>query len=169
MTLLESADTAPTVFLSHRHPASTWTEERIELLKQMWSDGFSAGQIATKLGGVTRSSVLGKKHRLGIAERAPGWGAGAPIKRGKRVGEHRNRRHDGFHRSPIGQPAAPSLPVDPAAPSPHACALVDLDDDNCHFPIGEPGKAAFHFCGSPAPGDGPYCHMHSRIAYQPKR
>jgi len=42
-----------------------WTDDRTELLKQMWQDGSSASTIATKLGGgATRSSVLGKAHRL---------------------------------------------------------------------------------------------------------
>ena len=42
-----------------------WTDDRTELLKQMWQDGSSACTIATKLGGgATRSSVLGKAHRL---------------------------------------------------------------------------------------------------------
>ena len=43
-----------------------WTDERVELLKKLWSEGLSASQIATQLGGVSRNAVIGKAHRLGL-------------------------------------------------------------------------------------------------------
>ncbi len=50
----------------------SWTDERVETLKVMWSEGKSASQIARELGGVTRNAVIGKVHRLGLSNRAPG-------------------------------------------------------------------------------------------------
>lgn len=50
----------------------SWTDERVEALKLMWSEGKSASQIAKELGGVTRNAVIGKVHRLGLSNRAPG-------------------------------------------------------------------------------------------------
>ena len=50
----------------------SWTDERVELLKKMWSDGQSASQIAKELGGVTRNAVIGKVHRLGLSNRTAG-------------------------------------------------------------------------------------------------
>lgn len=50
----------------------SWTDERVETLKVMWSEGKSASQIAKELGGVTRNAVIGKVHRLGLSNRAPG-------------------------------------------------------------------------------------------------
>jgi GcrA cell cycle regulator len=47
----------------------TWTDERVETLKNMWTDGKSASQIAKELGGVTRNAVIGKVHRLGLSNR----------------------------------------------------------------------------------------------------
>ena len=55
----------------------SWTEERVETLKTMWSDGQSASQIAKELGGVTRNAVIGKVHRLGLSNRTSGDGANA--------------------------------------------------------------------------------------------
>jgi len=46
-----------------------WTEERVEQLKRLWAEGFSASQIAAQLGGVTRNAVIGKAHRLKLAGR----------------------------------------------------------------------------------------------------
>ena len=48
-----------------------WTEERVEMLKQLWTDGLSASQIARKMGGVTRNAVIGKVHRLGFRPSDP--------------------------------------------------------------------------------------------------
>ena len=48
----------------------SWTDERVELLKKLWSEGLSASQIAAQLGGVTRNAVIGKVHRLSLSGRA---------------------------------------------------------------------------------------------------
>ncbi len=50
----------------------SWTDERVETLKKMWTEGQSASQIAKELGGVTRNAVIGKVHRLGLSNRAGG-------------------------------------------------------------------------------------------------
>ena len=50
----------------------SWTDERVETLKSMWTEGKSASQIAKELGGVTRNAVIGKVHRLGLSNRAGG-------------------------------------------------------------------------------------------------
>lgn len=47
----------------------SWTDERVETLKRMWTEGQSASQIAKELGGVTRNAVIGKVHRLGLSNR----------------------------------------------------------------------------------------------------
>jgi len=54
----------------------SWSDERVETLKKMWTEGQSASQIAKELGGVTRNAVIGKVHRLGLSNRA--GAAGAP-------------------------------------------------------------------------------------------
>ena len=56
----------------------SWTDERVELLKKMWTEGQSASQIAKELGGVTRNAVIGKVHRLGLSNRVGGPEGGAP-------------------------------------------------------------------------------------------
>ena len=47
----------------------SWTPDRVEILKKMWSEGQSASQIAGELGEVTRNAVIGKVHRLGLSNR----------------------------------------------------------------------------------------------------
>jgi GcrA cell cycle regulator len=54
----------------HSGAPGSWTDERVERLKKLWAEGFSAEQIACQLGGVSRNSVIGKVHRLGLPGRA---------------------------------------------------------------------------------------------------
>lgn len=47
-----------------------WTDERVDELRRLWVEGLSAEEIAGRLGGVTRNSVIGKVHRLGLTGRS---------------------------------------------------------------------------------------------------
>jgi GcrA cell cycle regulator len=47
----------------------SWTDERIERLRDMWTRGMTASQIAEELGAVSRNAVIGKAHRLGLQSR----------------------------------------------------------------------------------------------------
>ena len=58
----------------------SWTDERIERLKTLWTEGNTASQIADALGGVSRNAVIGKAHRLGLQARPSPVKAGEPAK-----------------------------------------------------------------------------------------
>lgn len=45
---------------------TTWTTERVVLLRKLWSEGHSANQIARELGNTSRNAVLSKLFRLGL-------------------------------------------------------------------------------------------------------
>ena len=47
-----------------------WTEEKVDLLTSLWTQGKSASEIAEILGEeVSRNAIIGKAHRLGLAGR----------------------------------------------------------------------------------------------------
>jgi len=47
-----------------------WTEDQIDTLKRLWGEGHPASAIAEKMGGaLSRSSIIGKAHRLGLEAR----------------------------------------------------------------------------------------------------
>jgi hypothetical protein len=77
------------VFMGHlkngRETGVLWTEERMKMLSLLWSEGFTASQIADKLGGVTRSAVIGKAHRMNLQGRP------SPIRTGGDSGCSRRR------------------------------------------------------------------------------
>ena len=84
----------------------SWTDERVETLKRMWSEGQSASQIAKELGGVPRNAVIGKVHRLGLSGRAAPSKPARPVFKAPR---------------PARQAAAPAAPRR-IAPPPLAAA-----------------------------------------------
>src|ERR1041385_2766683 len=50
----------------------SWTDERVDQLRSLWTEGLSASQIARVLGqGITRNAVIAKVHRVGVAGGAP--------------------------------------------------------------------------------------------------
>jgi GcrA cell cycle regulator len=87
----------------------SWTDERVELLKKMWSEGQSASQIAKELGGVTRNAVIGKVHRLGLSNRS---GGGAPQQATPAAAA------PAAPPKPEAPKAKPAAPVTPAAATP---------------------------------------------------
>ena len=91
-----------------------WTDERVEQLKKLWSEGLSASQIAKQLGGVTRNAVIGKVHRLGLSGRA------APSRPARRVAKpSRPRTATPAAAAPAARPVArAAAPATANAPAP---------------------------------------------------
>ena len=144
-----------------------WTDERVELLKTLWAEGLSAAQIANKMGGVTRNAVIGKVHRLGLSGRA------APAKPQRGCGPSMERREETVAAKPARQEN-----FKPVIPEPDSIAPLVLDSGDrmtvatiknnmCKWPIGDPAKDDFHFCGQAAGTGKSYCAYHARLAFQP--
>ncbi len=49
----------------------SWTNEKVQKLRDLWTKGHTASEIAGLLGDTTRNAVIGKAHRLDLEERAP--------------------------------------------------------------------------------------------------
>jgi GcrA cell cycle regulator len=143
----------------------TWTDERIELLKQHFEAGLSCREIAADIG-VSRNAVIGKLSRLNLT-------------RGRSIHERRLQdRNFTPARAPkavprlqlemlatiYGDTDAPlvSGPIDEA----NRCSLMELGENRCRWPISTPGAEDFCFCGNAAHDGQPYCAGHSRLAYR---
>src|SRR5262245_6268985 len=56
--------------MANHHQDTPWTFERVEDLRRLWAEGYTASQIADELGGgFGRCAVLGKVNRLGLVRR----------------------------------------------------------------------------------------------------
>jgi GcrA cell cycle regulator len=162
-----------------------WTDERVELLKKLWSEGLSASQIAAQLGAVTRNAVIGKVHRLKLSSR--GRSTAAPTRQKKPAPVSAPAKTI-TRAAPAPRPVTPSIgatalqtqfdaePVIHQQPRPsdnvvvpisRKLQLVQLSERTCKWPNGDPLSEDFNFCGNEAGETGPYCAYHARIAFQP--
>ena len=48
----------------------SWTDEKVEKLRELWKKGHTASQIAEVLGDTTRNAVIGKAHRLNLSDKS---------------------------------------------------------------------------------------------------
>ena len=55
----------------------SWTDEKIEKLKELWGKGNTASQIAEIIGGMSRNAVIGKAHRLNLSAKIKSRTAGS--------------------------------------------------------------------------------------------
>lgn len=160
-----------------------WTEERIEKLTKLWTEGLTASQIAQELGDVTRNAVIGKAHRLGLsgrpspvrAARTKKPAASRPAKP-KPLAARSNASAPSNKPKPAPavqppaqpvrqQPAMPQLDLSEIEAGP-GVTLLKVTDKMCKWPIGHPGEPGFRLCGRPSAEGGPYCQAHAELAYQ---
>ena len=45
----------------------SWTDEKVQKLKELCGKGNTASQIAEIIGGISRNAVIGKAHRLNLS------------------------------------------------------------------------------------------------------
>jgi len=147
------------------------TEEfKAEVLK-LWNEGKTAKQIAEDL----RGQGFPQKSRNSIA---------GIIDRARRKGNaqaKKKTREPAKPRQPKGLPGRPKDVVrstkKSATPLPETAilnpddfkkvTLMELRENHCRWPIGEPSHESFRFCGAHK-SSGSYCRYHAQLAYQPR-
>ena len=139
----------------------SWTEEKVAKLKELWSKGHTASQIAEALGDTTRNAVIGKAHRLNLEARAPSKQSNqspSSVNRPARRGSAPISRKAKFQSILLDKNFEPENPK----------SLEELTDQTCKWPIGHPNEEKFYFCGRKPEGEFPYCKLHVLYAFQPK-
>jgi GcrA cell cycle regulator len=159
-----------------RRPRSPWTKQRTRYLRRRWAQGARGREIAAELGrGITSNAVIAKIHRLGISDLSPC--GGAP---GKRPPAKPIRRADKpaywFRKGPlpvwvvvaklyVERPAR----VDGGIPRRQRRSLLELREDTCRWPVGDPSSSRFFFCGAQPAHNKAYCAEHCARAYRRPR
>ncbi len=148
---------------------NTWTNDRVASLKQMWAEGATAAAIAERLGGLSRSAVLGKIHRL-----RPSVAKRISVAKKTRAATKKRDAAKTLQKPTASERCRPTCGVAPSPqPRPNESqqrgkSLLELTNDTCRWPHGEPGTLGFFFCGEPGAdldGGKPYCVPHARRAY----
>ena len=140
----------------------SWTDEKVNKLKDLWGKGQTASQIAEIIGGVSRNAVIGKAHRLNLSAKIKTRSAVSNnnfntssstnnvLKKGSR--KHKFR----------------SLLLDKNFEPARNLQLEDLNEHTCKYMEGHPDENNSSFCGRKTIEKFSYCPLHLIIVFQPK-
>lgn len=159
--------------------AVDWTDDQTETLRQRWSEGATASQIATEISTtarpVSRNAVIGKAHRMDFDGRPRSKPGPKPTPKSRPSVERRltkrPRRPTTAADSPSrDRPSAPAKAQEPAETTVSCCDIVshsieitDLKHDSCRWIEGSPSDALY--CGAVSEPQSAYCAGHARMAY----
>ena len=138
----------------------SWTEEKVNKLKELWGSGRTAIQIAEILGGVSRNAVIGKAHRLNLSIK---------IKPKQSIQINKSKNKNENHIKLKGKRGKfKSLLLDTNFEEAKNLSLEDLTEDTCKYMEGDPSQKGSSFCGRKTVEKFSYCPLHLMIVFQPK-
>jgi GcrA cell cycle regulator len=145
-----------------------WTDEKVVRLKELYNQGMPASKIAHELGFATRNAIIGKVHRLGMFKGRLTHKRVPRVPPAKQPVTHFSRRG----RLRVVLIEAPTKPIpsnltpsefDNCIPQGQRKTLLELNSFTCRWPIGDPSKAEFFFCGAGTTYT-TYCEHHAARA-----
>ncbi len=139
----------------------SWTDTKVNKLKDLWGKGQTASQIAEIIGGVSRNAVIGKAHRLNLS---------AKIKTRSAVSQNiiesssvKNNSKKGTRKHKFR-----SLLLDKNFEPAKNLQLEALNEHTCKYMEGHPEEQDSSFCGRKTIDKFSYCPLHLMIVFQPK-
>ncbi len=139
----------------------SWTDEKVNKLKELWGKGQTASQIAEIIGGVSRNAVIGKAHRLNLSSK---------IK--TRTTLKLNRKNLKDEQTPRNLKGIRgkfrSLILDKDFEPAKNLNLEELTEDTCKYMEGNPDEKDSSFCGRKTVEKFSYCPLHLMVVFQPK-
>ena len=138
----------------------SWTDEKVNKLKELWGKGQTASQIAEIIGGVSRNAVIGKAHRLNLSLKIKTKTVSNKNKNAFRVNNETSfkGRRGKFKSLLLNKDFEPAKNL----------SLEELTDDTCKYMEGNPNEKDASFCGRKNVEKFSYCPLHLMIVFQPK-
>ena len=140
----------------------SWTEEKVNKLKELWGKGQTASQIAEIIGGVSRNAVIGKAHRLNLSAKIKTRSSINYNNIGK-ISDSNNSLTKGSRKHRFR-----SLLLDKNFEPAKNLSLEDLNENTCKYMEGHPDEKDSSFCGRKTIEKFSYCPLHLMIVFQPK-
>ena len=138
----------------------SWTEEKVEKLKELWGKGNTASQIAEIIGGISRNAVIGKAHRLNLSAKI--------IKRSKTNNTSRINYSDKSINKKSRRIKFRSLLLDKDFEPAKNLSLEELTEQTCKYMEGHPNETSASFCGRKTVDKFSYCPLHLIVVFQPR-
>ena len=139
----------------------SWTDEKVNKLKNLWGKGQTASQIAEIIGGVTRNAVIGKAHRLNLSSNLKSRSKSQSNKIFEKSDESKIK-----FKGKRGK--FKSLLLDKNFEPAKNLNLEELTENTCKYMEGHPEDEDSSFCGRKNVDKFSYCPLHLMIVFQPK-
>ena len=139
----------------------SWTEEKVNKLRELWGKGQTASQIAEILGGVSRNAVIGKAHRLNLSSKIK-------TRNSIQTSNVKSKYVTNEIKFKGKRSKFKSLLLDKNFESAKNLDLEQLTEDTCKYMEGNPDEKDAKFCGRKNVEKFSYCPLHLMIVFQPK-
>ena len=145
----------------------SWNEETTKRLRDLWTKGLTASQIAAKIPGKSRNAIIGRAHRLNLESRAVSKKSTPRTKlENKNINSVAETKTQKLSRKARFKALILDRNFEPENP---IYNLEHLTDETCRFPLGHPkNDPSFHFCGRKPFDKSVYCRLHLMLCFQPK-
>ena len=138
----------------------SWNQQKVDDLKKLWNEGVATSRIGEQLG-FTKNAVIGKAFRLGLERRQNSRKKAPQAQHFSSATIYRESSN-----STTAQNTVKKETTRRREKFSFKKSIVGTGNfKSCQWPIGDPLKEGFHYCGCQNIPTKPYCIEHYKKAY----